>query len=359
MNEIPYSPIFKLTRGSIIESIHYGSIAVVNARNDLIAWYGNPNTPTYLRSTAKPFQAMPFIESGGHETYGLNLEEIALLCASHSGTDRHKAVVESIQAKCAVKENDLLCGVHPPADKQTARELANRGENPTPNRHNCSGKHTGMVAFAKMRGLPFSAETQPYIDPNHPIQASIIENFCELCGLEPGSVHIGIDGCSAPNFAVPLRNAALGYARSCDPSDLPPLKQKACQTITSAMMGFPFMVGGPDSFDTALMEAFPGKIVCKGGAEGYQGIGIMPGAIMPNSPALGIAFKISDGDYRNKARSAVALKILHHLNFLSESDMEKLSNFGPVSQLENFRKINIGKAYPEFDLVFPDSPNPA
>lgn len=350
MVEKKYSPIFYLTRADIVESIHYGSISIVNSQNELVGWYGNPNEITYLRSTAKPFQLMPFLLSGGPEAYGLTLEEIALLCASHSGTDVHKAVAESIQAKCKINESDLLCGTHTPFDRTTAQELLKRGEAPTPNRHNCSGKHTGMIAYARLRGFPYHEYDHPYIDPDHPIQTSILENFAEFCGLLPGNVHIGIDGCSAPNFAVPLRSAAFGYARLCDPKDFPEEKQKVCETITSAMMAYPFMVGGPESFDTALMEAFPGKIVSKYGAEGYQGIGIMPDAIEPGSPALGITIKISDGDYRNKARSAVAIEILRQLKFLTGQEIKKLSKFGPKFHLTNFRKILVGEGYPKFKL---------
>jgi L-asparaginase II len=352
MTENLYSPIFYLTRGDVVESVHYGSIAIVNAQNELYAWYGNPNSITYLRSTAKPFQALPFVENGGAKTYHLTNEEIALICASHSGTDEHKTVVESIQTKCQIKESDLMCGVHPPGHRSTAQELIRRGEEPTPNRHNCSGKHTGMLAFAKFLGLPYDADQHPYIDPSHPIQSTILETFAEMVGLLPGNVHIGIDGCSAPNFAVPLRNAAFGFARLSDPAELPVKRQEACRTITNAMISNPFMVGGPGSFDTTLMEAGSGKIVCKGGAEGYQGIGIMPGAMGPGSPALGIALKISDGDQRNMARSAVALEILRQLHILSEKEMEALAEFGPTRDLYNYRKTHVGKGFPSFQLKF-------
>jgi L-asparaginase II len=260
-------------------------------------------------------------------------------------------VVESIQTKTGVKESDLLCGVHNPSHKPTADALATRGEKPTPNRHNCSGKHTGMVAFARLRQLPYDAEHAPYIDPGHPIQREILEAFAQMCGLLPGNVYVGIDGCSAPNFAIPLRNAAYGYAQLCDPAHLQKTRQHACSVIVDAMMSNPFMVGGPDSFDTDLMEVAGGKIVSKGGAEGFQGIGVMPGVVAPNAPGLGIAFKIADGDYRNQARSAVALEILRQINALTESELQKLSQYGPTFRLTNFRKLVVGQASPTFKLI--------
>ena len=339
-----------------MESIHYGSIAVVTSNDNLVAWYGNPQTITFLRSTAKPFQILPLIENGGREKFGLTPKEIALICASHSGTDEHKAVVESIQAKTGVLESDLLCGIHQPLHRVTADEMALRGEKPTPNRHNCSGKHTGMVAYARLGGHSYQPGENAYINFSHPIQVEILSVFAQMSGLKSSDVHVGVDGCSAPNFAVPLRNTALGYARLCDPTGLTERRRAACQTITQAMMANPFMVGGPGSFDTALMEVTQGRIISKGGAEGFQGMGVMPGAISPASPAMGIAFKISDGDYRNQARSAIALEILRQLNLLSESELSLLKGFGPSFTLTNFRKIEIGQGLTSFRLKYPINP---
>jgi L-asparaginase II len=350
MTKPPYSPIFELTRGETVESIHYGSIAVVDASGRLVAEYGNPYTVTFLRSTAKPFQALPFIEHGGHERYGLPPREIALICASHSGTDEHVAVVQAIQSKTGVTEADLLCGVHPPYHEATAEAMRQRHESPTPNRHNCSGKHTGMAAFARLEGL----SVENYIDPGHPIQREILNTFAEMCSLSVGQVALGTDGCSAPNFAVPLYNAALAYARLCDPDAgevAPPARATACRTITTAMSTNPDMVGGPGRFDTRLMEVAQGRIVSKGGAEGYQGIGLLPGAIGPNSPALGIALKISDGDLKNRARPAVALEVLRQLGALTPNEMGVLAEFGPAFPIYNWRKLTVGQARPSFELV--------
>jgi L-asparaginase II len=171
-----------------------------------------------------------------------------------------------------------------------------------------------------------------------------------MCDLAPEQVFTGTDGCSAPNFAVPLKNAALAYARLCDPSELPSERAEACRQITTAMTSHPDMVGGPGRFDTLLMEAAQGKIVAKGGAEGYQGLGILPGVLGPGSPALGIVFKISDGDLRNRARPAVALEILSQLGALTAPQMRSLSKFGPTFPIHNWRKIVVGQARPCFEL---------
>jgi L-asparaginase II len=154
MSISPYLPIFELTRGDLVESIHYGAVAVVDSHGALLASYGDPETVTYLRSSAKPLQALAFIEAGGADKFDLSLREIAIMCASHSGTNEHVAVLAGIQKKIGVSQDDLLCGVHPPSDKSTAETLFLQGEQPTPNRHNCSGKHTGMLAYARFLDLP-------------------------------------------------------------------------------------------------------------------------------------------------------------------------------------------------------------
>jgi L-asparaginase II len=352
-----YLPVYEYTRGSTVESIHYGAIAVVDVTGKLIASVGDPGVVTYLRSSAKPFQALPFIEQGGQGVFNLTPREIALMCASHSGTDEHVAVAQAMQVKTDVTEADLLCGVHYPIDEATSQAMKDHQQLSTPNRHNCSGKHTGMLAFVhlkELRGEPVD-EGLAYIDPASSIQRDILDTFANLCGLSREDVNVGVDGCSAPNFAVPLRNAALGYARLCDPDrgNVRPVERTAaCRTITSAMIFNPDMVGGPGRFDTRLMETVQGRLVAKGGAEGYQAIGLLPGALGKDSLALGIALKISDGDLRSRAVPAVALEVLRQLDALSSAEMGILSEFGPQQSVLNWRKLVVGEGRPSFRLNF-------
>ena len=342
MNSSTYLPILECTRGAITESVHYGAFAMVDSHNHLIAAHGDPQAITFLRSAAKPFQAIPFIENNGHSHWGLSKKEIAILCASHAGTDEHAATVVSIQAKISVSEDDLHCGAHPPLDPETAYTLRVRGETPTPKRHNCSGKHTGMLAFARLMNLPIA----DYLNPEHPIQKQILLAFSGMCGIDPEAVTLGTDGCSAPNFAIPLQNAALGFARLCDPHDLPSKTAVACKTITNAMTAYPEMVAGPGRFDTRLMEVAEGVIISKVGAEGYLCLGIMPDALKPSSPGIGIAIKIADGDLKSRARPAVALEILRHLGALTNSQMDALSSFGPSYPIKNWRELIVGEVRP-------------
>lgn len=344
----PYRTLVEYTRGGIVESVHAGAIAVVDTHGRLVASYGDPTLVTFLRSSAKPFQTLPLIESGAAEAFALPPREIALTCASHLGLDMHAETAASIQARIGASERDLLCGIHEVADPATARRLVLAGLAPTPNRHNCSGKHSGMLVQARHRHLPLA----DYINPKHPVQQTILATFADMCGLSPNDVVVGVDGCSAPNFAVPLLNAALAFARLADPSRLPPRRANALRTIFSAMTANPDMVRGPGGFDTEVMRRRPGVLVTKGGAEGYQGMGLVPGALRPNSPALGVAFKIADGAAR--AAPIVALEVLRQLGLLGEADFAALAefDFAPRETLHNFRGLVVGEARPAFTLDF-------
>lgn len=344
-----YAPIYEFTRGNTVESVHFGAVAVVDRHGNLLAWYGDPYVQTYLRSTAKPFQALPFVEAGGPQALHLTLKEVALICASHDGTDEHVAVAQSIQQKAGVTEKDLLCGTHPPTHAPTREAMQKRGETPTANRHNCSGKHSGMLASARFHGWAI----EDYVNPDHPLQQNILAAFAEMCDLSPDQVCVGIDGCSAPNFAVPLYNAALAYARLCDPVELPTPRAGACHTITRAMTTHPVMVTGPGEFDTCLMEVTGGRVVSKAGAEGYQGMGLLPGVLSPDSPGVGITLKISDGAARSGVRAAAVMEVLRQLNVLSPGEWETLKTFGPALPVYNYRKRLAGEGRPCFTLQTP------
>ena len=341
-----YVPLIEITRGSIVESIHFGAIAVSDNTGNLLATCGDPYTVTYLRSSAKPFQALPMVEAGGDTTYDLSPSELALICASHSGTDEQVEKVRSIQKKVGVTESDLLCGVHEPYDEETARALRARGEAPSPNRHNCSGKHTGMLAFARLGGWP----VKNYVELQHPVQQAILMTFAEMAGLPPEQVVVGVDGCSAPNFAVPLANAARAYANVIDPRNLSAKRAAACQRITRAMTRHPEMVAGPGRFDTRLMEATGGRILCKSGAEGYLGMALEPEALGPRTPAVGIAIKIADGDLTGRALRCVALEVLQQLGAITPQELEDLVDFCN-QPLYNQRRILVGQVQPHFELT--------
>lgn len=348
-------PLFEVTRGQLVESTHYGSIAVVDSKGKLIASYGDPQTVAFLRSSAKPFQVLPFVERGGVEYFQFTPRELSLSCASHEGSDMHVKAVTALQQKIGIEEADLQCGSHLPGDVAELKSLIVHDQRPHTNHNNCSGKHTAMLAHAKMRGLPL----ENYLDSNHPVQQDILASFAEMCMLTADQIQLGIDGCSAPNFAVPLYNAAYAMARLCDPRGFSETRASACRKITSAMTSYPEMVSGYGEFDEQLMRAGEGKVVCKRGAEGYQIVGILPGVLSPDSPGLGITVKVSDGDASrlgsglestNRVRPAVIVETLRQLGVLSSKLEHALASFGPEKSILNHRGVVTGISHPTFKL---------
>ena len=342
-----HQPILELTRGGIVESTHFGSFVVVDSNGEILFSHGNASEVTFLRSSSKPFQVLPFIEARGDQYFHLTSEELAIMCGSHDGSDIHLRVIQEIQKKVGISENDLLCGVQPPLDPEVADKLKIKGEAPTPNRHNCSGKHTGMLAFAAMKNLSLSS----YIEPDHPIQKLILDAFAGMCKMNSSQVIVGIDGCSVPAFAVPLYNSALAYARLCDPKDFGEVRSTACKRITTAMLSNPVMVAGPKRFDTRLIQVGKKKIIAKAGAEGFFSVGIMPDALDVDSPGIGIAIKVSDGDQKNRVRPSIVLEILKQMHLLKEAELNALSEFGPVIKITNWRNVIVGESRPSIHLT--------
>jgi L-asparaginase II len=260
--------------------------------------------------------------------------------------DMHVETVSGLQRKIGVSESDLMCGTHPVSDAATAERLIREGQAPTPLRHNCSGKHTGMMAQARCRGVTIA----DYISPQHPVQQTILQTFGEMCGMASKDVVVGIDGCSVPTFAVPLQQAALAYSRLADSRSLPEKRAAALRTIYAAMTTNPEMVRGPGGFDTEVMRLGAGRLVSKSGAEAFVGLGLAPGACGPNSPALGVAIKIGDGGER--ADMMVAAEVLRQLGVLGQDQIAKLVELGlgPGRVLKNFRGLVVGEARPCFEL---------
>ncbi|GAB4540050.1 MAG: asparaginase [Anaerolineales bacterium] len=346
-------PLLELLRGGMVESTHVGSIVVVASDGKILFAYGDPNTTAFLRSSAKPFQALPFVEHGGVEHFGYTQKELAISCASHETAPMHLETVRGLQAKVGIDERSLQCGAHLPGDAAYLRVVIQQNIQPTANFNNCSGKHTSMLAYAKMRGLPL----ETYLAREHPIQQDILNAISDMCRIPKEQITLGVDGCSAPNFAMPIYNAALGMARLCDPQDLPAGRADACRKITSAMTAHPEMVSNFGEFDCELMKTAAGKIITKRGAEGFQIVGLMPG--VHGARGVGVAFKVTDGDaarfsddlqLRARVRPAVTLEILRQLGALNETQRAALAAFGPKKVLKNYAGLVTGESRPAFTL---------
>ena len=336
--------LVEVIRGPLVESVHFGALAVVDDTGKVLFRLGDIDKVYYLRSSSKPFQTIPLVDQGGVASFGFTQKELAITCASHQGTDDHVETLKSMHAKIGVGIENLLCGIHPAGDRPTALEMHKRGEEPDQYRHNCSGKHTGMLTQCKMSGFPL----EDYTNVEHPVQKQIIQAFAEMVDVPVEEITIGIDGCSVPVFGVPLRKAAYGYARLCNPVGLGTPRESSCQQITAAMMAHPEMIAGPNKcLDTELMNAAKGKVVSKGGADGYQAVGIMPGVI--GQEGVGITFKVLDGDVSGRARSAVTVALLASLGALSQGEVEQLSDFAP-RPIYNVAGLQVGHIQTAFEL---------
>jgi len=347
--------LVEVMRGGRVESEHRGAIAVVDANGVLIAHSGDVGLISYLRSSAKPFQLLPLVESGAADRLGFTDVELAVIAGSHSGEPRHVAAVQSILHKIGLGEDALQCGIHVPFNADAAKALQAAGREPTALHNNCSGKHAGMLAQAVDRGL----STQDYLDPQHPVQVAIRQRLAELGGITFKEIGVGVDGCSAPCFALPLQAAALAFARLAEAGRTPTgalrgtqdagskIREAGLARVARVMREYPEMVAGAGRLDTDLMRAAPGRVVSKGGAEGYHGMGI----VMDDGPALGIAIKIGDGDGRRGAHPVV-IETLRQMGVLDAAALRALKNYH-TWKITNHRGIEVGEVRTNFKLTRP------
>jgi L-asparaginase II len=322
-----HAPLAVATRGLAIESVHYGSVAVVDLGGRILFAAGDPEALTFTRSALKPLQALPFVAGGGIERFGFSTPQVALLCASHSGEPRHVESVADMLAKSSSTAADLQCGTHAPG----YYEAAGRVPPPppySPLAHNCSGKHAGMLAYCVLCGH----SKADYLDYDHPLQQAIRPAVAAFSGVPEAALVPGVDGCSAPNYALPLARLALAFARLSAPEPHP-VYGRAPQILAGAMIAHPEMVSGAHRSDLALAEAGRGDWVTKIGAEGVQAIGI-------RSQGLGIAIKVADGQKRGLYPTIVA--VLDQLGLLDSRAREQLSPWGHP-KLTNYRGTQTGK----------------
>ena len=288
--------LVELLRGERVESRHRGSVAIAGPDGRLALAIGEVHRPVFPRSAIKAIQCLPLIETGATDHFGFGAAEIALACASHSGTERHVAVAAGMLAKAGLDAGALACGAHEPLSPAAARRLIQEGRPLSPLHNNCSGKHAGMLATAVHMAEPVA----DYWRPDHPVQVRIAEALASLTGTPIGKDQLGIDGCSAPNWAIPLANLARAFARIVSGEGLDAKRRDAAARIVQACWAEPELVAGPERLDSVLMTQFRGSLFLKTGAEGVY-CGAVP------ARGLGFALKIDDGA---KRASEMALKAL-------------------------------------------------
>ncbi|MES2317628.1 MAG: asparaginase [Pseudomonadota bacterium] len=325
-------PLVETTRGYpdtglVVENVHMGSVAVVDAAGKLLWYAGDPQRMTFTRSALKPFQALPFMLADGPARLGLSQAELALLCASHSGEDKHVRTVQAILARFGRDEGALECGCHAPLYYDSVGAPLPAGRNWSALQHNCSGKHSGFLAWCHLHGVPGAG----YVAPAHPLQQAVRRTLAATVGVAEHSMPLGMDGCSAPNYALPLAQLAQLFARLARGKADPQLGA-AMGDLFDAMTMHPDLVSGEARCDLAYMTAGAGDWVSKIGADAVQAIGI-------RSAGLGIAIKIADGAPR--ALHTATYSVLDQLGLLNDKQRQQLDHYRQP-QLKNARGAPVG-----------------
>lgn len=323
----------QVLRGGLLESRHKVHAAIVNSDGKLIASVGDPHFSSFLRSSAKPFQALSLIPH--LEKLGLGSEHLAIAMASHNGEPIHVKTVANLQAKAGVKLEWLVCGTHQPFSASARAALKAANQKPNVLQHNCSGKHSGMLAACLAKGLP----TTGYALPDHPHQQEIASDIRVL--TETDSLEIAIDGCSVPCYRLPLERVALGMARFAAPETAAITYQSRLEQAFNAMREHPYLIAGEQRIDTGLMQNVP-NLISKIGAEAFMVLAVRN----TEHGNLGIAMKIEDGTER--ARDVAMLRILEQLEIVAP-DNAQLSSYRR-SILKNHAGLEIGEINAAFDL---------
>lgn len=332
------APLIQLTRGGLQENLHLGAIAVVNTRGQLLASAGDPHWQTFTRSTLKALQALPFVEGGGPAHFGFTQAEVALLCASHNGEDMHVNAANTMLDKAGQSYKSLRCGCHVPLGFTFFDKSAPDGAVFTEAHNNCSGKHAGFVAHCVQHGLPLD----DYAAPDHPLQAAIRRDVARAAGMNEQDLKMGIDGCSAPNYAMPLSKLAYSYARLASGTQDAEFGASFA-LLSEAMTSHPDMVSGTGRNDLAFMQTGRGDWVSKVGADGVQVVG---------SKARGEAFAIKIIDGNRPALFAASVEVMDQLGWLDDAQREALKPWRAQSII-NACDLLVGERLPIFKLQTP------
>ncbi len=334
-------PLAVVTRGAAVESIHSGTVVVVDQQGRIVASAGDPSTFAYFRSSAKPFQAVIAIESGAADTFAFTPAELALCCASHLGSPMHQEQVTTMLAKLGLTPDALRCGSPSPGDVHEASLVESGLREHTPLHCDCSGKHSGMLATCVHRGYPLES----YISPDHPLQVEILSITADLMGVDPQSVQLATDGCSVPTFGASIASFANAYAHLARPETSSSPHAAALTRLRDAMMSHPANVSGHGNLVTSLMEIGSNRIVVKSGAEGLVCIGVP-------SEGLGIAIRVADGTFRSQP--VIIAGVLRQLGLLDEAFYAALEERHP-SAIRNHNGWVVGNHESVVELDWPAS----
>lgn len=334
--------LVEVTRGPLVESRHFGHAVVADRRGAVVAAWGDANAVVYPRSAIKALQALAIVESGAADRFAVSPEELAVAMASHHSERRHHRVVAAWLDRLGLPVSALGCGARRPLSLSVWADHLEAGTVYDATFDQCSGKHTGMLATALALGAP----TAGYLDPAHPVQQRILGILERMTQQDLGTAPLGIDGCGAPTWAMPLGGLAIGMANLADPADQPDARAAACTRLKAAWAAHPDMIGGTDSIDSRLADATGGRVLTKGGAEGVSL------ACLPDQ-GLGVALKLTDGDAGKRAAPVAMAQILRGLGVLDDATHERLGTWtAPV--LATDHGVETGRLRPSFATA--DSP---
>ncbi|MDF2502504.1 MAG: L-asparaginase [Anaerosporomusa subterranea] len=331
-------PLVAVTRNGYIESLHWGLVCAVDADGKVVFAIGDSETKMFFRSSAKPIQAIPMIQAGAASAYDFTAEEIALACASHTGTPSHQKVTASMLAKIGLVEENLHCGIMRPYDAEEDRRLLTERLEPSLLHCSCSGKHAAMLALAKYRGH----SVDNYHQSEHPVQQEIIQMVARFANEDQANITVATDGCGAPIYLLPARKIAMSYARLVQWAQNEHHQlHEACRTVVQSMTAHPEMVSGEKEFCAALMRNTGGRIVAKVGAEAVYCLGI-------RDRQIGICVKIGDGNER--AVYPAVLQVLRELGGIKDDEFSRLEEWYHIPVLNNLGQ-RVGEIRPALGAV--------
>lgn len=347
--------LVEVLRGETVESRHRGHVVQVDARGRVVRAIGAPGTEVMLRSTVKPFAVVALVESGAADALELTPAELAIMCASHTGEDKHVRTLQAIFRRANVTQALLRCGTEgAPSDSLTAARLARDGETPGPIRHGCSGFHAASILMSAYAGWSLD----DYADPAHPSQVAVRETVARLFGRRLGSLRTSTDNCGLLTYEVTLQELARAYLLLVDPEGpaadaARAASAPALRRVRDAMIGAPDMVGGTyESLDTELMRRYPGRLVAKAGADGMRAMGLLADE---GRAASAIAIKIEDGDLSRRAIKAVSVEVLAQVGVLDERDLRALLPYHHPTVLSPHGQ-EAAVALPRFELPAANRP---
>ena len=335
--------VAETTRGPAVESVHHGVVVAADVSGEIVAAAGDPEHFAYFRSSAKPFQAVPLVESGAADAFGFTPAELAMSCASHNAESRHQAQVAAMLAKIGLGPEALGCGIAPPIDPKEAARVTLGEVESSPVQCECSGEHAGMLAVCRHLGYPIAG----YVDADHPLQRRILTIVAEVLRMEERQVALAPDGCALPTFGAPLRSFATAYATFARPEQAPAGAGRehaaALTRLRDAMAAHPENISGEAELDTDLMALSEGKVIAKLGAEGLLCLAVP-------ERGMGIAIRVLDGDHSDRARAVVALAALEQLR-LVEPDVIQALRERHGGAIANFHGRAVGEVRARFRLA--------